>query len=223
MKAWMMISTVFVTYTNVLAQSSGAVEHYYFTRSEGSEAVYTPIASFTSSNNWYGEARYNYDELNTFSLYGGRTFGREGIFSWNTTPLVGALMGRMTGGSVGMNMGLDYKRLFFSSQSQYSFSFENRTDKYFFHWTELGFEATRWLYAGIAMQQTNISGAQGKIEPGCMVGFSIREWSIPLYAFNTSADERYFVVGVNWQWQSGKKNKKGGDILLAEKSTNNYE
>ncbi|HUQ66403.1 MAG TPA: hypothetical protein VM101_09620 [Flavitalea sp.] len=205
---------------NAPAQSSATVEQYYFTRSARTEALMTPIANFTSSNNWYGEARYNFDELNTFSLYAGKKFSGAGNVSWQATPLVGGLMGQMTGGSVGVNIDIDYRKLFVATQSQYSFSLENNRDKYFFNWSEVGYNATSWLYAGLAVQQTNIFKTIGKLEPGYMVGFSIRNWTIPLYAFNTTGDERYFVLGLNWKWQG--KNKKYNNEQLLTAEPNNY-
>lgn len=184
----------------VTAQKA-AVEHYFFTPAPGSTGMVTPMANFTSSNNWYGEARYNFDELNTFSFYAGKKFSGGNNFSWEATPVVGGLMGQMTGGALGMNFEMGYKRLFLLSQSQYCFSIENNDDKYFYNWLEMGVEATGWLYAGLALQQTNIYRTEGKMEPGCMIGFSIKNWTIPLYAFNTSEQERYFVLGLTWQWE----------------------
>ena len=205
------------------SQASGGVEHYYFTRSAESAALMTPIAHITSANNWYGEARYNYDEVNTFSLYAGHTFSGNGNLSWQATPLIGGLMGEMTGGSLGMHFGMDFRKMFFSSQSQYSFSLENGTDRYFFSWSELGYEATKWLYAGVAVQQTNLYRVKGRLEPGCMVGFSIRNWTIPLYAFNASGEERYFVLGVNWQWEGKKKRNKTEQLVTSDQITNKNE
>ena len=205
------------------AQLSGMVEQYYYTRTAGTEPMMTPMANFTSTNNWYGEARYNFDELNTFSLYAGRKFSGSGNLSWEAIPLVGGLMGQMTGGSVGVNFGMDFRKLFFESQSQYSFSIENATDKFFYSWSELGYNATAWLYAGVAVQQTNIYKTIGKLEPGCMIGFSIKNWTIPFYAFNTVDEERYFVVGLNWQWEGKKKKYKKEQVLTAEPNNNKYD
>lgn len=214
MKCFVIISVLVICF-EANAQSSGAVEQYYYTRTTGTAATMTPIAHITSSNNWYGEARYNYDEVNTFSLYAGRKFSRSGIVSWEATPLIGGLMGQMTGGSLGMNLGMDYRKLFFTSQSQYSFSIENAANKFFYNWSELGYTATSWLYAGLALQQTNVYRSLGKMEPGCMIGFSIKNWTIPLYAFNTTDEERYFVLGVNWQWENRKRKSKN-EVITAD-------
>jgi hypothetical protein len=207
----------------VHSQPAVSVEQYYFTRAGGSEGTMTPMANFTSSSNWYGEARYNFDELNTFSLYAGKRFSGRGNLSWDATPLIGGLMGQMNGGSVGVHFGMDYRKLFFASQSQYSFSVENNNDRYFYNWSEFGYNATSWFYAGLALQQTNIYKSPGKLEPGCMVGFSISNWTIPFYAFNTGEQQRYFVMGVNWQWEGKKKKSKNEQVLTAEPNNHAYD
>ena len=223
MKTTLVISIVLLHCYQAHTQSSAMVEQYYYTRTPGTDAMMTPMANFTSANNWYGEARYNFDEINTFSLYAGRKFSGTGNVAWEATPLIGGLMGQMTGGSVGMNVGADYRKLFFLSQSQYSFSIENATDKYFYKWSELGYNATSWLYAGVAVQQTNIYRSAGKLEPGCMIGFSFKNWSIPLYAFNTDRNERYFVLGFNWQWEGRKKTARQEQVLTAEPQNYIYD
>jgi hypothetical protein len=223
MKTLAAISFCLVSVLDARSQSAAVVEQYYFTPAAGSAAMITPMANFTTSNNWYGEARYNFDELNTFSLYAGRKFAQRGNISWEATPLIGGLIGQMTGGSVGVNFGADYRKLFFASQSQYSFSVENNADRYFYHWSEFGYNATSWLYAGLAMQQTNIYKTTGKLEPGCMIGFSVRNWTIPLYAFNAGEEERYFVLGLNWQWAGKKKKSKNEQVLTAEPNNHKYD
>ena len=223
MKTLAAISVSFICTLSVRPQSAGAVEHYYFTRAAGSEAMMTPMANYTTSKNWYGEARYNFDELNTLSLYAGKKFSGNGNLSWEATPLLGGLIGQMNGGSVGLHFGMDYRKLFFASQSQYSFSVENNIDKYFYNWSEVGYNATSWLYAGLALQQTNVYKMTGKLEPGCMIGFSIGKWTIPLYAFNTATDERYFVLGLNWQWEGKKKKFKNEQVLTAEPNNHEYD
>lgn len=222
MRRSIIISAIVAGVVSVQAQSGG-VEQYYYTRTSGSEAVMTPIAHYTSDNNWYGEARYNFDELNTLSIYAGKRFTRNGQLSWEATPMIGGLMGQMKGGSLGMNVGMDFRKLFFTSQSQYSFSIDNAGDKYFYTWSELGYSATNWLYAGLALQQTNVYREDGKMEPGCMIGLSMKNWTIPLYAFNTSDRERYFVLGVNWQWETKKKKKNSEQVITVQPNTIKYE
>ncbi len=193
-------------------QETGGFEQLYYIKS-GDGAAVVPMAHYTTRNNWYGEARYNYDEDQTFSLYAGKTFVGKGDFAYAATPLVGGLIGKMNGGSLGMNIDLDYQHLFFSTQSQYTFSLQEKMNKYFFSWTELGYQATSWMYGGLAFQQTNGYGAEGKLEPGCMLGFSVKNWTVPLYVFSRRSGDAYFVLSVNWLWENIKKSTNKPNVL----------
>jgi hypothetical protein len=199
-----LITIMCLHFTNAGAQSESGVEQYYYTHTGGS-AVYVPVAYYNTSGNWYGEARYNYDDVETFSLYAGKKFSREGDLSYSATPMIGGLVGRMNGASVGMNMEAGFQKLFFTCQSQYSFSLEDKTNKFFFNWSELGVQATDWLYGGLAMQQTNIYKTTGSFEPGCMLGVSWKNWTLPFYAFNPGNEEGYFVLGIYLEWENVKK------------------
>ena len=123
----------------------------------------------------------------------------------------------MNGGSVGVNVDIGFENLFFSAQSQYSFSLEQRTNKYFFSWSELGYQATSWLYGGMALQQTNVYQTATKLEPGCMLGFSMKRWTVPLYIFNQAGGEPYFVMGINWTWEKQTKNNTPNTLAATVK------
>jgi len=208
MKSKLLILLACLSFKTASTQKTVGVEQYYYMRS-GENATIVPMAHYTSSRNWYGEARYNYDELETFSLYAGRTFMNSGLLSWSATPVIGGLIGKMTGGSVGLNMDMDFDKLFLSSQSQYSFSMDERKDRFFFSWSELGYQATPWLFGGMAMQQTNLYKALGTLETGYMLGFSLRNWTIPFYIFSPAdKNQVHIVMGLNWEWQNSKKIKK---------------
>jgi hypothetical protein len=199
----------------LIAQSRGGVGQYYYVRTNEASTI-VPVAYYQFNNKWYGEARYNYDELKTFSIYAGRTFSNKGEFYYSATPVIGGLMGAMNGGSLGVNFDLGYKKLFFTSQSQYSFSMEERRNQFFFNWSELAYQALPWFYAGVGMQQTNVYQATGKFEPGLLVGFSVKNWNFPLYVFSPSANNRYFILGINWEWEHIKSGNKQIEISKSE-------
>ena len=207
MRSSITILIFLVVNTAGIAQSQGSLEQYFYKYRESNSLV--PIAQFQNSKNWYAEARYNYEDLNTFSLYGGKTFSRSSKLSYDITPIVGGVIGKMNGVSVGLNMDADYADFFFSSQSQYTVSSDTRFDNFFFSWSELGYQPLKWMYAGIAMQQTNLYQTTGSFEPGIFVGFTHKKWSFPIYSFSPmNAASRYFIVGINWEWETSKKESK---------------
>lgn len=181
-------------------QSQGGMEQYYYLFQEG-DLVQVPMIHYQSSSNWYGEIRYNYEDMKTFSFYAGKVFSKESRLSYSILPILGGVMGKFNGGSVGLNISMDYDQLFFSTQSQCTFSSEDQIHNFFFSWSELGFQVKEWIYTGLAVQQTLFWQTSSMLtEPGIVVGFSFKDWTFPLYTFRPMSTDAYYVLGINWKW-----------------------
>ena len=172
------------------------VEQYCYLWKNGN-TTQVQLVHYQTSKNFYVEARYNYEEQNTGAIYIGKTFSSEDKLSYSITPIVGGVFGKFKGGSAGFNGTAEYHKIYFSTQTQYTFSAQDETINYFFSWSELGYEIRHWVYAGAASQQTNIFKTKGYLEPGVVVGFVFGNWTFPLYAFSPMSDKQYYVFGVN--------------------------
>ncbi len=182
------------------AQINGGLEQYTYL-SKNTLPTIVPIAHIQNEK-WYGEVRYNYEELKTFSVYVGKIFsGDEDNHSYAIIPVVGMVMGKFTGGSVGLDVTFTDHDFFFTSQSQYTFANTNRHQNFMYSWSELGYEPSQWIYAGLALQHLQLF--QKAEEPmsyvwGGMVGFNLGRWTIPLYSFDPFSNSRYFILGLNF-------------------------
>ena len=203
------IIILLVVCLSVNSQSKFSLEQYsYLGSTTTATNTVSPIAHYQSKSNWYAEARYNYEEAQTFSLYAGRTFAKENRFSYSFTPMVGGMTGKLKGAALGLNMELDFENFNFSSQSQYAMMTGNVSTNFFFSWSELSYRPVSWFYGGLSMQHTQMYRTNALVEPGVMVGFSIKQWTIPLYGFIPYADNRYFIVGVGYEWKHDGNNKR---------------
>ena len=200
------------------SQSKLSFEQYSF-MGPNQPGLLAPVAHYETKEKWYAEARYNYEDINTFSLYAGHTFSAKRDLSWSFTPMIGGMTGKMQGGSFGLNSELSYHKFNFSSQAQYSVSASTRYDNFFYNWSELWYQPVDWIYTGVAVQHTRIYATNALIDPGVLLGFSYKQWSFPLYSFNPFADQRYFVVGVNWEWNHGRGKQKKAEppVVVAPK------
>jgi hypothetical protein len=193
----------------------GAEYYTYIQQQEPLTPV--PLVYFQTSKSWYAELRYNYEELQTFSIYLGKNFSGGENFSYSFTPIAGRIMGDMNGYSIGLNTDLEYKKLFFSSQSQYSASVNDRHQNFFFAWSELGYKPLKWFYAGVALQNTHVHKTNAKCEPGLLVGLEFDRLSVPVYALSPASENRYFIIGINFIWSGRKKtNSRSGSTLHIE-------
>jgi len=195
----------------------GAELYTYF----GVKPTIQPLVHFQANSNWYGELRYNYEDLKTVSLYGGKTFSGGSNFEYSITPMIGYSTGRFTGLSLAFNAEAEWKSFYLSSQTQHSIatrkndpsSVKKSEENFFFSWSELGYQPLRWMYAGVSLQHTQLYKTTASLEPGVLLGFSVKQWSIPIYGFNVFGSEQYFVVGVNWEWKKGVKSKSNPPVL----------
>ena len=183
---------------NAIAQA-GLQQYYYMGAYREFSVV--PIASYQTSNNWYMEARYNYEALNSFSLYYGKTFEKTAPVSYQVSPILGFVAGSLDGGSVGMNLEMDYNKLNFNTQSQYTFSIDKRSNSYVYSWSDLTYQLTDRFAAGVSLQQTKLYQVNGTFESGILVKAAYNAWTFPLYIFRPGTGNRYFVLGINYQWQ----------------------
>lgn len=189
-----------------IAQSKTSIDQYHVV---GNNHDYVPmsVAHFQNNKNWYAEGRYNYEDVETLSFYVGKTFSKESKLSYALTPIVGGAVGNFTGVSTGLNIELDYNRFFFSLQPQYSFSTGERSDNFFYNWSELAYQPLEWLYAGVSFQHTRLYHTKPAFESGILVAFTFRNLTIPVYAFAPLNNNRYFMFGLTIEWEKSQKRK----------------
>jgi hypothetical protein len=193
-----------VMYNHIaVAQAKVGIEHYSYSGMPLSEAI-VPVYHVQSGNNWYGELRYNYEDANTLSVYGGKTIDWGSTVQFSITPLLGFSTGQFTGVSLAANSEISWKQFYISSQSQYSKGINKSSASFLFNWSELGYTISPHLFSGFSMQYTRQSG-KTSIEPGVMAGLTFNALSIPFYVFSPFRQGQYFILGINYEYSFKKK------------------
>jgi hypothetical protein len=193
-----------------LMQAQGQInfEQYCYVKNR-KMATLVPILNYETPNHLYIEGRYNYEELNTLSLYVGKNLtGVVRKVSYSVIPLIGVVAGQFKGGSAGFNAAVEYSNFFFSTQSQYTVSINKNYSDFYFTWCELGYQPLKWVYAGFTVQQTYLQNVETLYtEPGFVLGFSLGKFTLPLYVFNPLQNSNYFVLGLNLKTDGFKRNR----------------
>jgi len=175
--------------------------------------TYMPVMHYQHKKNWYAEARYNYEEVETFSLYLGRAFTGGNELNYSVVPMLGGSMGKFKGVSTGLNIDMEYNKFFFSSQSQYSMPVSQYGQNYWYSWSEVGYQSMKWLYAGLSVQHTHDRLIGDEVQPGMMIGFMFNKFTIPVYTFDPFTNGRNFIVGFNMAWKHGKKKQPAYPVV----------
>jgi hypothetical protein len=199
-----------VVLPNMYAQEKIGAELYTYV---GTKPAIQPLLHIQSANNWYGELRYNYEDAETFSLYGGKTFSGGNNLEYSITPMAGYSTGRFNGLSFAFNTEVEWKAFYFSSQTQYSIatkkndslSVKKSAENFFFSWSELGYTIGDHFFTGVSIQYTRQAG-ETIFEPGLLAGLNFKKLSFPFYVFSPFHRGRYFILGVNYEFSL--KNKR---------------
>lgn len=181
------------------AQSKTGIENYNFL-SSGKDYVWMPVVHHQGRKGWYTEMRYNYEDINSASVYIGKSFCGKGPLAYSVTPMLGIVFGNFKGGSFALNLELERKKIFASMQTQYTVNSEEAAKSFYFNWAELGYQPLKWFYAGISTQLTKWYKGRSTMEYGIVTGLVIKKVSIPVYVFNPLGNKKNFIVGINAEW-----------------------
>ena len=197
---------------NGFSQSEINLEQYHLI-SPGQPFLYMPVMHYQHKKNWYAEARYNYEAVETFSLYLGKAFTGGNNLNYSFVPMLGGSVGKFKGISTGLNIDLEYDKFFFSSQAQYSMPTSQYCDYFWYSWSEVGYQSLKWLYAGLSVQHTHDRLTGNELQPGMMIGFVFNRFTIPVYTFDPFTNGRNFIIGVNMTWKQAKKKQPAYPVV----------
>ena len=181
--------------TDAAAWEVHALGYGYITQSEGNYFVPVVTAEYDML---HLEARYNYEDFRTASLWVGSIFAWEGTVEGFVTPMVGVAFGRTTGISPGLEAGVQWKIFEFYTEGQYFFDLGVRDNSFMYYWTELTATVLPWLEAGVVSQRTRVIHSNDEFVAGPFIGFVGLNSELRLHALEPGdADNRYFVISLD--------------------------
>jgi hypothetical protein len=134
-------------------------------------------------NSLHLEARYNYEDLNTGSLWVGYNYSAGKNLTLSLTPLVGGVFGRTNGVAPGCEMSLTYKKLELFFSNEYVFT-RHRSDWFYYAWPQLSYSVFDWLKVGAAGQHTKVYQTAFDLQRGFLIGVSHKKANFTTYVFN---------------------------------------
>ena len=139
------------------------------------------------------EARVNYETVGARSAYIGWTFSGGETITWELTPLVGGAWGTTQAFVPGLEASAAWKQLDFYIEAEYVRDSHERSDRYFYAWSELGFRPVEWLRLGAAGQRTRVYGGERDIQLGPFAQLTWGPVTLGGYWFNPGSSEQVFV------------------------------
>jgi hypothetical protein len=140
---------------------------------------------FTADRNWlHLEARYNYEALETASLWAGYNFSVGKKLALQATPMVGAVFGDLNGIAPGCLFTLTYKRVQLYAANEYVFAFQNRNSNFFYTWNQLTYSPLKWLQVGLVSQRTRVYQTGLDVQRGVLAGVTYKKMTFTANVFN---------------------------------------
>ena len=152
------------------------------------------VITTADRNRLHLEARYNYEDRNTASVFGGLnlTFGNQ--LQLVLKPMAGIVFGRLNGLAPGLETDLSYKIFNFNSQSEYLFDFSGKENDFAYTYLQLGATLLEKVNIGLAAQRTRAYETNLDLQRGVFAGYSFGESNASFTWFNPFTDSYFFVV-----------------------------
>jgi hypothetical protein len=143
------------------------------------------------------EARYNYENLETGSAWLGIKFSGGKTLEWTFTPMLGGVFGETTGVAPGFAGSLSWQMLELASENEYVVDSGDRSDSFFYNWSEVTLAPADWFRFGLVTQRTRAYQSDRELQRGLLAGFSVKRANVTGYVFNPDEDKPWFVFAVD--------------------------
>ena len=153
--------------------------------------------NLTADRDWlHLEARYNYEALDTGSLWLGYNLSWGEELTLGLTPMLGGVFGHLNGVAPGYLVSAGYGGLALSGQGEYVFDTGMGSGSFFYSWTELSYAPIDWGRIGVVIQRTNAYHSDLDVQRGLLVGFSHGPLQLTTYVFDIGQADPTVVLGL---------------------------
>jgi len=155
----------------------------------------------TADHGWlHLEARYNYEDQRTGSVWLGYNFSAGKTLVLKLTPMIGGVFGRTKGIAPGCEVSLSYKRIELSIPNEYVFDTSDIHSSFYYSEPQLTYSLTDWLRVGLAAQHTKALETGFDIQRGFLVGVSHKHAEFTTYVYNAGFGSPTAVFEVGWSF-----------------------
>lgn len=143
------------------------------------------------------EARYNYEELDTFSGWVGWAFTGGSELQIGVGPMVGAVAGELDGVAPGLRLAARWRRFSFYSESEYVIPLDGDETPFFYSWSQLAWIPLDWLATGVSWQRLTVTDTGRWIDVGPAVAVSFGRTILQGFLFDPFSSDVYAFVGAS--------------------------
>jgi len=146
------------------------------------------------------EARWNYEDMETGSLWLGCNFSFGEKWVLDLTPMAGGVFGESRGIAPGYHLTLTRGSFELYSEGEYVFDADSSSDSFFYSWSELTWSPDGKFRVGLAGQRTRAYESDLDIQRGILFGYTRGDFDFSCTILNPDQDEPtlVFTAGVEF-------------------------
>lgn len=178
------------------AWSFGAAANLYFFSDD-----FIALPVFTADkNHLHLEARYNYEDVKTASVWAGYNFYGGQKLSYNITPMAGLVLGQTNGAAIGLELACTLGNFTLYNEAEHLFDFKTVQNNYFYAWSDFTYAPLDWLYFGISGQRTRLYKTNVDIQHGLILGTAFKNLEAAVYLYNPELDSRFVLLSIAYNF-----------------------
>jgi hypothetical protein len=202
-KIFLLLSTTIVFCTISHAQETTPSGEKQWNFSADANLYFIPDDFFVlpvlkaDKNKLHLEARYNYEDRQTFSGWAGYNFSGGKKIEYTITPMIGGLVGLTNGISTGLEFTFAYKGFEWYAESEHVFDFETKENNFFYLWSDLTYSPNDWFWFGLSAQRTRLYQTDLDIQRGLLIGGGFKSFELTGYAYNLGFDDPFILLSLS--------------------------
>ena len=157
--------------------------------------------TFTADRDWlHLEARYDYEDLETGSVWVGYNFSVGEKLVLEATPMLGGVFGNTNGIAPGYEVSLSYRKFEFYTEGEWVFDTGDSAESFFYSWSELSVSPVDWFRIGLVADRTRVFQSDVDLQRGLLTGFTYKKIDFTTYVFilDQGKPTWVFSVGVSF-------------------------
>ncbi len=142
-------------------------------------------------------ARYNYEDLRTFSGWVGYNLMGGDELQYKITPMAGVIVGQTDGYAGGLLIGLDYGRFSFYTEAEYVSDINDHSNDFLYSWTDVTYTILDALWIGLSFQRTRLYQTDLDVQRGVLIGTAFFDLELTGYLYNLGVDHPFVILALS--------------------------
>lgn len=140
------------------------------------------------------EARYNYEDKNTASLWAGRRFKFGKGVKFVIVPMAAIVFGNTNGVAPGLEIEIMYKKFDFYSESEHVFDFNTKENNFFYMYSELAIRPIQPIRTGLIAQRTRLFESAREVQHGIFAEYYFGRFRAGVFYFSPFNSDNYWIA-----------------------------